>query len=120
MASSPALKSSIKLIGQFLVEFLYFPLWWYSVGFFRCLKHLASFLRGWSESLGVLVWVKNIFRPMYGQRDFASHVISFFMRSVQVVARSIAWTFWFLVALLAAAFWLLLPIVVAYNIWLQI
>lgn len=116
----PGLRSAAKLLIQTLVEFLYFPLWWYSVGFFRCLKLLGAFLHDRSESLGVLVWLKNIFKPMYGQRDFASQIISFFMRLIQVIARSLAWIFWLILTLAAAAGWLLLPLLVAYNIWLQI
>jgi hypothetical protein len=34
-----------KISLQVLLDIIYFPLWWYSVGFFRILKNLAIFLK---------------------------------------------------------------------------
>ena len=98
-----------KIILQILRDFLYFPLWWYSVGLWRTLLRVGTFLEEQQISLGLGVWVKNIFTPMYGQRDFIGKLISFFMRLVQIIVRGILMLFWILIALIMIAFWLLLP-----------
>lgn len=99
-----------RLIGEVLFLVIYFPFWWYSVGFIRALKRLKLFLANRQESLGLLVWVKNIFRPMYGQSDFAGRMISLMIRLVQIIFRSIAMLFYLLVTILGGLLWLALPV----------
>jgi hypothetical protein len=98
-----------QLILQIIGEILYFPFWWYSVGLARLVRNLFNFGRGQETSLGLTVWIKNIFVPMYGQRDIASRIISFVMRLVQIILRGTALLFWILLLLLILAVWLLLP-----------
>jgi hypothetical protein len=120
MKISPALQSAFKLLGRALWHFLYFPIWWYTVGFLRCLKRLRLFLADRSESLGVWVWLKNIFTPMYGRRDFASRLISFVMRLIQVLFRGLILFFWLAVVLTIAFIWLILPPLVVFNLLKQL
>lgn len=46
------------------------------------------------KSMAVGVWVKNIFVPMFGQRDWQSRIISFVMRVVNIIGRSFAGLIW--------------------------
>ncbi|MFA6994971.1 MAG: hypothetical protein WC249_01000 [Patescibacteria group bacterium] len=108
-----------KIILQILGEILYFPLWWYSVGFFRLLVSLWKFWRNLEKILGFSVWVKNIFVPMYGQRDFASRLISFVMRSVQIVVRGLGLLFFLLPLLAILILWLVFPIFLVYALFFQ-
>lgn len=109
-----------KIAAQLVGEILYFPIWWYSVGFFRLLKNSWRFLGREEDSLGFSIWAKNIFVPMYGQNDWAGRIISFFVRLVQVIVRGfllllvIAWLL-FIVLL-----WLFLPIFLLLALALQI
>ena len=98
-----------QLILQIIGEILYFPFWWYSVGLARLVRNLFAFGRGQEASLGLTVWIKNIFVPMYGQRDIASRISSFVMRLVQIILRGAALLFWILLLLLILVVWLLLP-----------
>jgi hypothetical protein len=98
-----------KIILQVLGEILYFPVWWYSVGLLRFSKALGLFWLGQEESLGLSVWVRNIFVPMYGQRDIASRLISFVMRAVQIIFRGLILAFLLLILLAIWLGWLLLP-----------
>lgn len=98
-----------KILWQIARDFLYFPLWWYSVGLWRALLQVGSFLRAREVNLGLSVWLKNIFTPMYGQRDFVGKAISFFIRLVQIIVRGLFMLFWLFVSLVLIAFWLLLP-----------
>ncbi|MFA4999847.1 MAG: hypothetical protein WC545_00595 [Patescibacteria group bacterium] len=110
MFSHNFLTYSGKIITQILGEILYFPIWWYSVGFIRRVKVSWSFLRNREISLGFSVWAKNIFVPMYGQRDFAGRLISFLVRLVQIIARGLVLFLWLIIVLLGLIFWLALPI----------
>ncbi len=113
------LSYSVKIIMQIIGEILYFPLWWYSVGFGRLLLILGKFLHNQEEALGFFIWLKNIFVPMYGQRDFVSRLISFLMRSVQIIIRGTALLLLSLFLLLIIIVWLTFPIFLLYALWFQ-
>ncbi len=99
---------------------LYFPVWWYSLGFWRLLK------QGWlswldqEKSLGWSVWLKNIFVPMYGQRDWAGRLISFLVRLVQIVARGLMLLVWVILWLFLFLIWLGLPLFLLFALVWQL
>jgi hypothetical protein len=109
-----------QIIVQLIGEILYFPLWWYSVGFIRLVSLLKNFLRGRAKRIGFGVWVKNIFVPMYGQRDIGSRLISFVMRSIQIVVRGAFLLFLILILLLILVLWLAFPILLLEALSFQI
>ncbi len=109
-----------KIILQILGEILYFPVWWYSVGFIRTVKSVFRFWSAREESLGFSVWLKNIFVPMYGQRDIASRVISFVMRLIQVIFRGLILLFWLAVILAILIIWLAFPILLFLGLVFQL
>ncbi|MFA5184221.1 MAG: hypothetical protein WC456_01710 [Patescibacteria group bacterium] len=104
-----------KIILQILGEILYFPVWWYTVGFGRLAKNAWLFLLNQEQILGFGVWLKNIFVPMYGQRDAAGRLISFVIRLVQIIFRGAVLLVWFLVALAALLLWLALPLALFFT-----
>jgi len=110
MPSHNFLTYSGKIILQILGEILYFPLWWYTVGFARLVKGVWRFLGNQEINLGFSVWLKNIFVPMYGQRDIAARLISFAVRTVQIIARGLVLIFWLLVVILILILWLVFPL----------
>ena len=101
-------------------DFLYFPLWWYSVGWWRWLVKVGNFIKECGVFLGVGVWITNWFVPMYGQNDFASRLISFFIRSVQIIIRSMALSLFVAIGAVAALLWPLLPVAIIFAINLQL
>jgi hypothetical protein len=109
-----------KILLQILRDFLYFPLWWYSVGLWRTLLKVGTFLHEQQTILGLAVWIKNIFTPMYGQRDFTGKAISFFIRLIQIIFRGILMLFWLLLSLIFIIFWLALPPLVVAGILYQL
>lgn len=109
-----------KIIAELAYDILYFPLWWYSRGFLNLLLSLYNFLTDKQKSLALLVWLKNIFRPMYGQYDWQGMLISFFIRLVQIIFRSLILLFWLIVVVAVALAWLVLPLFVVYEIILQL
>lgn len=109
----------INILVLELKDILVFPLWWYSRGFWNLLLGLKDFLSNAQKSLGLFVWIKNIFVPMYGQGDFSGKIISFFVRLFQIFFRGV-----FLVIILCFAcalviLWLALPAFIIWQIFFQ-
>lgn len=99
-----------KITLQIIGEILYFPIWWYTVGFLRLLKGVGGFWRDQEQSLGFLVWAKNWFRPMYGQYDWAGRIISFFVRTVQIIFRAFILAIWLILLIIILLLWLAAPV----------
>lgn len=98
-----------KIIISLLLEIVYFPIWWYSVGLVRTVRNVGRFWRSQERALGFTIWAKNILVPMYGQADFAGRLISFVVRLVQVVVRGLALLVLLALCLLLVILWLALP-----------
>lgn len=109
-----------QIIAQVLLEIIYFPIWWYSFGFIERLKKNWSFLVQREKSLGFRIWLKNIFVPMYGQYDTAGRVISFLIRSVQLIFRGFLLLIYFIIFLFSMLLWLLFPIFLFITIFFQL
>jgi len=105
-----------KIFAEIIGDILYFPLWWYSRGLAGVVRGLRRFLSDREKSLALLVWIKNIHRPMYGQYDWQGVLISFVMRVVQIIFRSILMVFWLAAAVFALFAWLILPVAAYYGI----
>ncbi len=94
---------------------LRWPLWWYTQGLAFMVRWAVGTIKGYSRTLAIRVWIKNIFVPMFGMYDWQSRLISFFMRVVQIIGRSIALVIFVFVALFALAIYvLILPTTVGF------
>ncbi|MBI5071417.1 hypothetical protein HZB93_00780 [Candidatus Falkowbacteria bacterium] len=101
-------------------EILYFPVWWYTRGLLRAGSFSWQRIKNMELRLGVKVWVVNIFKPMFGQRDIAGVLISFFMRIFQIIGRTLVLILWTLVMILVFFIWIILPILVILGIILNL
>ena len=111
-----------RLLIEALLDFLYFPIWWYALGAKHSLLWCFNLLKIGNNNLAPGLWLRNIFVPMYGQYDWQGRIISFFMRTVQIIARLVALLAWFVICLILWFVWLLLPLFVlsrllAPNYW---
>lgn len=111
---------SFKIIGEIFKNILFFPIWWYSRGLFSTVEKEVSFLSGQQNSLALMVWVRNIFKPMYGQTDWQGRFISFFMRLFQIMIRGTIMVFWVFFTFTLIAAWTVLPVFVGYEIIFQL
>ena len=109
-----------KVFTDLILDLVYFPAWWYTRGLKQTTLALFRFLQNRERGLGLFVWIRNIFKPMYAQQDFAGIAISFFMRVIQIIVRGIAMLFWLFIALAAFLFWLALPIIMVSEIVFQL
>ncbi len=107
------------LFSDTVLAAAFFPLWWYTQGLRFVASGAISLVSRVSRTMGFVYWVINIFRPMYGVRDFTGRVVSFFMRLVMIIW----YGFWLLILsllmFLAVAVYLVLPPLVAVMIYLQ-
>lgn len=120
MPSNSFLFYSLKILIEIMTDVLYFPFWWYSRGLVNLIIWARDFLINKQKSLALSVWVKNIFKPMYAQYDWQGMLISFFMRLVQIIFRSILMLFWLIMALAVIIFWVILPVLTIYEIAFQL
>ena len=111
---------SVRILAEIGRDILMFPVWWYGRGLLRLIQNLIQFLKNRQKSLALVVWIKNLFRPMYGQKDWQGKLISFFMRLAQIFFRSIIMLFYFFIAILVLIFWLVLPVFIIYEIIFQL
>lgn len=91
-------------------DVLRFPAWWYGKGLIRAVKYALEFIQGYARTLGVSVWVKNIFTPMFGRYDWQSRIISVFMRLVNIVGRGFVTILVSSVVVSILAIYVLLPL----------
>lgn len=111
---------SIKISSEIGLSILFFPVWWYTRGLLNTIISLKNFLANREKGLALLVWVKNLFKPMYSQTDWQGRLISFFMRLIQIIFRGIVLFFCALIALVLLLVWIALPIFIVYEIIYQL
>lgn len=108
---------SIKLIIIDLIgEILYFPVWWYSHGLFKTVIYVFNSIKSTSRNLALGLMIKNLFKPMFAQYDRTGRIISFFMRLLLLVARSVFFIFTSIFYFLFLVFWIILPIFIVWGL----
>ena len=105
------------IVRDLIGELLYWPVWWYTRGLFNVLKFWAREIKDQEQRLGLRIWVKNIFTPMFGQYDWEGRLISFFMRVIQIIVRSIALFIWSVMVSFFVVLWVTLPLIVMYELY---
>jgi hypothetical protein len=96
-------------------DIFYAPVWWYSRGIVYWGKKCISWLRSGNETLAPELWLKNLFVPMFGQYDWQGRIISFLMRFVQVIFRSLCLGIWGIMCVIVFLSWIFIPPVVMYE-----
>ena len=111
---------SLRIIWEMLWDVIKFPFWWYSSGLVWVVESLIKLIKNKEKAWALLIWVKNIFKPMYAVTDWQGKLISFFMRVIQIIVRSVIMLFWVFVAIGLLFVWLVLPTLVIYQIIFQL
>lgn len=108
---------SIKLIIIDLIgEVLYFPVWWYSQGLFKTAIYVFGSIKSTSRNLALSLMIKSLFKPMFAQYDRTGRIISFFMRLLLLVARSVFFIFTSVFYCLFLIFWIILPVFIVWGL----
>jgi len=116
MTSNLFISSIRYLFVDLIGEIVRFPFWWYSQGTKKAALFCWRKIKGAEESLALKVWVVNIFKPMFGQHDLQGKLISFFIRVIQIIFRSILMLFILILYWLIFVIWLVIPIFIIYQI----
>lgn len=111
-----ALKSFRFILKDVFGDIVYWPIWWYTGGLLKAWNRMFNTIVSGIEDLSLMVWVKNLFKPMYGQSDWQGRLISFLMRLFQIIFRTIILLFWIIFALIIFLFWLILPIFLVFGV----
>ncbi|MFH1509401.1 MAG: hypothetical protein ABIE68_04515 [bacterium] len=113
-----AFSHSVKYLSLNLVgDVLNFPIWWYTKGFLRLLKFVGKQLVYFEKILGLLIKIKNLFKPMFQDYTFAGLVIGIIIRTFVLTFDIILYFLILVVAVLTILFYLLLPIFVVRQIF---
>lgn len=102
------------------LDVLYFPLWWYTAGARRALLWCGARISDANDQLSPGLWLKNIFVPMFGQSDLQGRLMSFFMRLMNVILRSIALVFWSFGVMIFFVIWIVMPIGIGYMFFVSL
>lgn len=119
MQSSAVL--ALKFVAVDLVgSVVYFPIWWYTRGMVRMASYCVRTVVNAARNFGVGIWIKNLFTPMFGQRDFTSRIISFFMRLLAIFYYSVMLLVLGVAMLLLFLGWLAVPLFIGYEFFNQL
>lgn len=99
-----------------LLDIVHVPIWWYSKGLKLEINHLVSTIYDLDYLTGFSVWLKNIFVPMYGQRDWRGRLISILVRLFQIIVRGAVLFVTSSVRLLVTIVYLLLPLALIFGL----
>lgn len=103
---------TLKLVTWDLFrDTLRFPLWWYKDGLLLATTTIYRWAFDWHNRLGVGIWIKNWFKPMYAQYDWQGRLISLFFRSLMIIWKSILFLLGLLVFLFIYLLYLVAPLV---------
>lgn len=108
-----------RTLLDFILHILFFPIWWYGGGAKKVLIGLVHRLEDASRSLAPLLWMKYIFVPMFGQRDWQGRIVSFLVRFWNVIFRSIALAATAFGLLCVFILWIAFPMIVVYFLLLS-
>ena len=110
-----AVKSFKFVLRDVIFDIIYWPIWWYSSGTIKAWQRMKNIVSAGNVSLGLSIWIKNIFKPMFGQQDWQGRLISFFLRLVQIIFRLIVFLGWIVFAVFSFLFWLAMPIFLIFE-----
>ncbi len=105
-----AVKGVGGVLGEVVGDVVRFPLWWYTTGVVHAATVLLHSVKYYARSLGIAVWIRNIFVPMFGQHDWQGRIISVFMRSAQIFFRGVALGIYAIVALALFVLYVAVPL----------
>lgn len=105
---------------EILWDVVYFPIWWYSKGLVRvvkfCLNSAAFHLK---RRVALRIWLKNMFKPMYGDYSKDGRIISFFFRIFILIWKLFSAVVWLLILFILFVVWIVLPLLVGYYLVYQ-
>lgn len=116
MQNNAGTKIFSYIVKDLVGDVLYWPVWWYTTGLLDSFFTMLDSAKVANDELGLTIWIKNIFVPMYGDYSREGRIISFFMRLVIIIGRSFLFIGWLVFSLICFIIWLILPLFIVYQI----
>lgn len=113
--------ATLKYIAiEIIWDIIYFPIWWYTKGLKKVANYcIQSAIFHINRRLALGIWLKSIFKPMYGDYTREGRIISFFMRLIVLLWKLVAVLLWLIVLFLLFIGWIILPLIIFYYIVYQ-
>lgn len=92
-----------------LRDILRFPAWWYTDGLQLVWHRIFTWIMQLHHRLGLGIWIKNWFKPMYAQYDWQGRLISFFFRTLTILWKSIQFIIALIVYVVLFLVYVILP-----------
>lgn len=112
MAQSTSARAATFIIRESIGELLYFPVWWYSHGLALTARKLLNSWLGMSHHLSLVILLRTMGKPMYGDYTRSGKIISFFFRLLILGVRLVQFGLWTVFEVIILLAWLLGPILV--------
>lgn len=109
-----------RLAAEFFLDLIYFPLWWYTGGILYAVSGCLNLIKTGNANLAPGLWIKNLFVPMFGQRDFQGRAVSVLIRFLNFVFRSIGLLLWVGVVFILLLLWIMVPLLVGYMLLISL
>jgi len=104
------------IFKDLVLDILNFPVWWYGKGLKERWRFLVKNIKEANRRTALVLWLKNLFTPMYGYYDIWSRLISFFMRLVLLPFKFIFFYLWSAFYFSIFLFYFFLPFLAAFMI----
>lgn len=109
-----------RIFLDFVLHVIYFPVWWYTRGAKKVLVGCFHMIGQVNRQFAPGLWAKNLFVPMFGQRDFQGRITSVFVRFFNIIFRSIFVGLWSVIVIFLFCIWMAVPLIIVYMIVLSL
>lgn len=106
----------MSLLVNLIKDIFYFPIWWYGKGLKKRWLFVLKKIKTAYKNLALKILLVNLFRPMYGEKDWQGRIISFFARLIMLFWRSLEMIIWSLLFFALLLIWLIAPILIIRQI----
>lgn len=120
MPKNVAWAATRYILIEVLLDIVYFPVWWYTKGLAKLVRFFARSLSNMASSLSLKIWLRHMFTPMYGQYDWQGRMISFMMRFVMLIYKTVVFVIWIILLICLLIFWIAAPIIIVYFVLYQL
>ncbi|MBI4253131.1 hypothetical protein HY623_03085 [Candidatus Uhrbacteria bacterium] len=104
------------LFFDVVLDALYSPIWWYTEGAVCVFRFFTRNVRYGANMIGIGVWARSLFKPMYGERTWQGRVVSFVMRTIILLWDVFVFALLLVFLSLFVAAWMLFPPLVVWQI----
>lgn len=95
-----------------LKSIIFFPVWWYTGGVVAVIEYLITQVKSLSQSFRLTVLFRYLLKPMYGQTDIWSRILSVPVRIVHFLILLVVTCAYTVFLSLLVMVWIVLPIIV--------